>query len=56
MGAVVHAISHIVDRDLGGSASDPWALSFLAVLLLVAAILRVRTIRTRDPTADTITS
>lgn len=43
VGAVVHAISHIVDRNLGGNPSDPWTLSVLAVLLLVATGLRLRT-------------
>ncbi|MBA2891867.1 hypothetical protein [Nonomuraea soli] len=41
-GAVVHAISHVVDRNLGGNPSDPWTLSGLALLLVVATILRYR--------------
>lgn len=43
VGAVVHAISHIVDRNLGGNASDPWTLSLLAGLLVIATGLRLRT-------------
>ena len=43
VGAVAHAASHIVDRNLGGNPSDPWTLSLLAVLLVVAAVLRRRT-------------
>jgi hypothetical protein len=42
VGAVVHDISHVMDRDLGGRSSDPWALGLLAVLLLVALALRIR--------------
>lgn len=42
VGAVAHAISHIMDRDLGGAASDPWTLSALAVLLAAATVLRRR--------------
>jgi hypothetical protein len=42
VGAVVHDISHVMDRDLGGRSSDPWALGLLAVLLLVALTLRIR--------------
>lgn len=39
--AVVHAISHVVDRELGGTASGPWSLSGLALLLVTATALRV---------------
>jgi hypothetical protein len=42
VGAVVHDISHVMDRDLGGRSSDPWALGLLAVLLIVALALRIR--------------
>lgn len=44
-GALAHAVSHIVDRDLGGRGSDPWVLSLLAVLLASALVLHRR--RTR---------
>ena len=40
--AVVHAISHIIDRDLGGRASDSWLLSAVALALAVPAIRRLR--------------
>jgi uncharacterized membrane protein len=39
VGAVMHAISHIIDRDLGGETTDPWLLSLLAVAILVATVL-----------------
>ena len=43
--AVTHAISHITDRDLGGRSGDPYWLSALTVLLLVATALRGRASR-----------
>ncbi len=39
-GMVAHFISHVVDRDLGGRASDPCVLGVLS--LVVAAALAVR--------------
>ena len=43
-GTVLHAFSHIIDRDLGGRASDPWLLSALALatLLVTAAHMAQR--------------
>jgi hypothetical protein len=40
VGAVLHAVSHVIDRDLGGRSTDPWALSLLALIILVATLLR----------------
>lgn len=40
--AVLHAIGHIGDRDLGGKASDPWVLSLVAILFAVPALKRMR--------------
>lgn len=40
--AVMHAISHIIDRDLGGRSSDPWFLSAIALALAIPAIRRLR--------------
>jgi uncharacterized membrane protein len=40
--AVMHAISHIIDRDLGGKTSDPWVLSAVGLALAVPAIRRLR--------------
>lgn len=37
VGAVLHALSHIVDRDLGGRAQDPVIFTVAAVALTVAA-------------------
>jgi hypothetical protein len=36
VGTVLHAISHIVDRDLGGKSTDPFLLSALALVVLLA--------------------
>lgn len=41
-GAMIHAVSHVMDRHLGGRASDPYLLSLLALVLLVALVLRLR--------------
>jgi hypothetical protein len=37
--SVVHAASHILDRDLGGRGTDPLALSLLAAAFLAAPLL-----------------
>ena len=47
---VLHAISHIIDRDLGGRSSDPVLLSILALLVVAAtAIHLARQRRTESP-------
>jgi hypothetical protein len=38
--ASVHWVSHVLDHDRGGAASDPWTLGGFALLLVVALILR----------------
>ena len=40
--AVLHTLSHILDRDLGGRATDPWSLGLLALVLALASIAYVR--------------
>jgi hypothetical protein len=42
VGAVLHAIGHVIDRDLGGRAIDPYSLGLLAVILVLAALSRAR--------------
>lgn len=37
--ASVHWLSHVIDRDLGGSGSDPITLALLAVALITAAVM-----------------
>jgi uncharacterized membrane protein len=41
-GGAVHAVSHVVDRELGGRATDPYLLSLLALLLAAGLVLRLR--------------
>jgi uncharacterized membrane protein len=47
VGAALHAVSHIIDRDLGGRSTDPIALSAFAAVVLVGAALRNRELRGR---------
>ncbi|MGI5268169.1 hypothetical protein ACQEUU_03345 [Nonomuraea sp. CA-218870] len=49
VGTVVHAISHILDRDLGGNPSDPYTLSVLALVVVAGAVLRWRSAREARP-------
>jgi hypothetical protein len=42
VGSVLHAISHFIDRGNGGRSTDPGALSILALLVVIAAVLRWR--------------
>ncbi|MDA0633351.1 hypothetical protein OUY22_07950 [Nonomuraea sp. MCN248] len=49
MGTVVHAISHILDRDLGGNPSDPYTLSALALAVVAGTVLRWRSTREARP-------
>jgi hypothetical protein len=38
-GSVLHAISHIMDRDLGGKTTDPILLTVLAFAILIATAM-----------------
>ena len=38
--ASLHWLSHVLDHDRGGAASDPWTLGGFALLLVVALVLR----------------
>jgi hypothetical protein len=38
--ASFHWISHVLDHDRGGAASDPWTLGAFALLLVAALVLR----------------
>ena len=46
-GAVLHAISHVIDRELGGRTSDPYLLGAFALVLIVGAVLRARELSAR---------
>ncbi len=41
--AIVHVVSHVIDRDRGGNDSDVFVFGALAAILLVAAAIRWRT-------------
>jgi hypothetical protein len=45
LGATAHALAHWLDRELGGSAADPWYLSAFALVLLAAAAWRWNELR-----------
>lgn len=42
VGSVLHAVAHVVDRDLGGRATDPVNVALVAALVVLAAALRAR--------------
>ncbi|MGH9187260.1 MAG: pyridoxamine 5'-phosphate oxidase [Acidimicrobiales bacterium] len=46
--SVLHAVSHVVDRDLGGRESDPYSISALALVLVAAVIVSNRLPRSED--------
>jgi hypothetical protein len=48
----LHAVSHAVDLDLGGRASDPYAIGAVSLLVAAALVLRVRQGRTPAPVPD----
>jgi hypothetical protein len=45
----LHTVSHATDLDLGGRASDPYAIGAVSLLAAVALVLRVR--QRRAPTS-----
>jgi hypothetical protein len=48
----LHAISHANDQDLGGHASDPYAIGALSLLSAAALVVRVRQRRTPTPVPE----
>ncbi|MEO8540825.1 MAG: hypothetical protein ABI577_13880 [bacterium] len=40
--SALHAVAHVRDHGLGGKDSDPYVFAFLAVLLLGAALMKLR--------------
>ena len=42
VGTVLHAVSHVIDRHLGGRTTDPWALGLLALVVVAGALIRAR--------------
>jgi predicted anti-sigma-YlaC factor YlaD len=41
----LHALNHALDLDLGGRSSDPWLIGIVALLALVALVVRLRGLR-----------
>jgi hypothetical protein len=54
--AVVHWLSHVIDHDAGGAASDPWTLGAFALLLLAGLMLRLRALNTARTSAVEVES
>jgi hypothetical protein len=48
----LHAVSHAMDLDLGGRASDPHAIGAVSLLVAAALVLRMRHRRTATPVLD----
>jgi hypothetical protein len=48
----LHAVSHAIDLDLGGRASDPYAIGALSLLTAAALVVRVRQRRTPMPVPE----
>ncbi|MGH3971909.1 MAG: hypothetical protein ACRDS9_01070 [Pseudonocardiaceae bacterium] len=42
-GSLMHGVSHILDQDLGGRPSDPWTVSLIGVITLLAFLAAVTT-------------
>ena len=40
--SIMHGIAHIMDHQLGGRASDPWTVSLVGLLVLLAFLLAAR--------------
>jgi hypothetical protein len=51
-GSVVHAAAHWWDKDLGGKSSDPYTLTFIAIIIVVAGGMRHRLGREATSTAE----
>jgi hypothetical protein len=45
----LHAVSHAIDLELGGRASDPYAIGAVSLLVAAALVLRVRQPRAPTP-------
>ena len=48
-GGFVHFVSHVIDRDLGGSSTDPISLGMLVAAVALALWLRARSVSTETP-------
>jgi amino acid transporter len=41
----LHAVNHLMDRELGGRASDPWVIGLVALIALAGLVVRLRALR-----------
>ena len=41
VGAIMHAISHFIDKDAGGKTTDPYLLSGLALAIVIATVIHI---------------
>jgi hypothetical protein len=48
----LHALNHALDLDLGGRSSDPWLIGIVALLALVALVVRLRGLRPGERAAQ----
>jgi hypothetical protein len=44
LGAISHFAGHVADRSIGGQSSDPYTFAALALLMVVLAVVRWRTL------------
>ncbi len=49
VGFILHFFSHVMDRDLGGRATDPITLGLAMVAVVLAAIWRARAVGRSGP-------
>jgi hypothetical protein len=38
----LHAVNHLMDRELGGRAADAWVLGLVTLIVLVGLVARIR--------------
>jgi hypothetical protein len=41
----LHAVNHLMDSELGGRTTDPWAIGVVALIALAGLVVRVRALR-----------
>jgi len=52
VGSLMHAAAHWWDKDLGGKSSDPYTLTFIAIVIVIAGGMRHRQVREGTPAGD----